>query len=128
MLSSFFLQLYLFFFFNFSRIQLKNFFFFSGHAMQYTGSWFPTWLLTQLLSHVRLFCKPMDCSPTEGQARTRVGCHFLLQGIFLTQKLNPRLLHCQADSLPLVPFGKPLGSPTRDQTHSPLPESGSSVP
>ena len=25
----------------------------------------------------------------------RVGCHFLLQGIFLTQGLNPGLLHCR---------------------------------
>ena len=25
---------------------------------------------------------------------TGVGCHFLLQGIFLTQGSNPRLLHC----------------------------------
>ena len=32
---------------------------------------------------------------------TWVGCHFLFQGIFLTQGLNPCLLHCQADSLPL---------------------------
>ena len=30
-----------------------------------------------------------------------VGCHFLLQGIFLTQGLNPSLLHWQAESLPL---------------------------
>ena len=29
---------------------------------------------------------------------TRVGCHFLLQGIVPTQKLNPHLLHWQADS------------------------------
>ena len=28
-----------------------------------------------------------------------VGCHFLLQGIFLTQGLSLCLLHCQADSL-----------------------------
>ena len=38
-----------------------------------------------------------------------VGCHFLLQGIFLTQGSNPCLLHpvhCQADALPLVPPGK----------------------
>ena len=28
-------------------------------------------------------------------------CHFLLQGIFQTQGLNPRLLHWQTDSLPL---------------------------
>ena len=32
---------------------------------------------------------------------TGVGCHFLLQGIFLTQGLNPHLLHWQSDSLPL---------------------------
>ena len=30
-----------------------------------------------------------------------VGCHFLLQGIFLTQASNLCLLHWQADSLPL---------------------------
>ena len=39
---------------------------------------------------------------------TEVGCHFLLQGIFLTQGLNPRLLlllHWQADSLPLSQLG-----------------------
>ena len=37
---------------------------------------------------------------------TGVGCHFLLQGIFPTQGLNSPLLcllHCQVDSLPLVP-------------------------
>ena len=41
---------------------------------------------------------------------TRVGWHFLLQGIFLTQGSNPRLLsllHWQVGSLPLVPPGKP---------------------
>ena len=41
---------------------------------------------------------------------TGVGCHSLLQGIFPTQGLNPRLLdllHWQAGSLPLVPTGKP---------------------
>ena len=35
---------------------------------------------------------------------TRVGCHFLLQGVFLIQALNPHLpplLHWQVDSLPL---------------------------
>ena len=32
---------------------------------------------------------------------TGVGCHFLLQGIFPTQRLNPHILHWQADSLPL---------------------------
>ena len=39
-----------------------------------------------------------------------MGCHALLQGIFVTQELNPNilhLLHWQVDSLPLVPCGKP---------------------
>ena len=39
-----------------------------------------------------------------------MGCHFLLQGIFLTQGLNSRLLrllHWQADSLPLSHLGSP---------------------
>ena len=31
---------------------------------------------------------------------TEVGCHFLLQGIFLTQESNPGSLCCRADSLP----------------------------
>ena len=40
-----------------------------------------------------------------------VGCHFLLQGIFLTQGSNQWLLvlqHWQAGSWPLAPPGKPL--------------------
>ena len=40
---------------------------------------------------------------------TGVGCHFLRQRTFLTQGLNPSLLHLlhwQADSLPLAPPGK----------------------
>ena len=39
---------------------------------------------------------------------TGVGCHFLLQGVFLTQELNPSLLHWQVDSLPLTSPGSPL--------------------
>ena len=39
---------------------------------------------------------------------TGVDCHFLLQGIFLTQGWNPHLLYWQADSLPPVPPGKPM--------------------
>ena len=41
---------------------------------------------------------------------TGMGCHCLLQGIFLTQGSNPHLLHLlhwQVDSLPLAPPGKP---------------------
>ena len=37
-----------------------------------------------------------------------LGCHALLQGIFLTQGLNLCLLHWQADSLPLVHLGSSL--------------------
>ena len=39
-----------------------------------------------------------------------LGCHFLLQGIFLIQGSNLHLLHLlhwQASSLPLAPLGKP---------------------
>ena len=38
---------------------------------------------------------------------TGVGCHFLLQGIFLTQGSNPGVLHWQVDSLPLSHLGSP---------------------
>ena len=57
------------------------------------------------LQSARLLC-PRD-SPGKN---TRVGCHALLQGIFLTQGSNPcllHLLHWQAGSLPLAPPGKP---------------------
>ena len=56
-----------------------------------------------------------DCS-VHGDSpgkNTGVGCHALLQGIFLTQGSNPCLLcllHWQ-DSLPLVPPGKPSHYP-----------------
>ena len=36
-----------------------------------------------------------------------LGCHFLLQGIFPTQGLNPHLLHWQVGSLPLSHPGGP---------------------
>ena len=63
----------------------------------------------KLLSSVLTLCDPMDCSlpgfSVHGIFQARVlewvGCHFLLQGIFLTQGLNPRLLHWQAGCLPL---------------------------
>ena len=58
-------------------------------------------------SHVRFFCNPMVAWNSPGK-NTGVGCHALLQGIFLTQALNPHLLcllHWQAGSLLLVPPG-----------------------
>ena len=43
-----------------------------------------------------------------------VGCHFLLQGIFLSLGSNPHLLQCQMDSLPL----NHLGSPTEGLSYT----------
>src|SRR5574337_32067 len=61
-------------------------------------------------------CDSMDCSSTRllcaldfPGKNTGVGCHFLLQGIFLTQGSNLHLLHLlhwQVDSSPLAPLGK----------------------
>ena len=49
--------------------------------------------------------------------KTGVGCHFLLQGIFLTQGSNPCLLHLLAVSLPLSHQGNPSQVYTYLQTH-----------
>ena len=60
-------------------------------------------------------CNLMDCSlpsscPQNFSGKnTRVGCRFLLQGIFLTQGSNPyllHLLHWQTDPLPLHHLGR----------------------
>ena len=47
-------------------------------------------------------CNPVNCSPPGSSVHgdspgknTGVGCHALLQGIFLTQGLNPGLPHCR---------------------------------
>ena len=71
-------------------------------------------LHVQSFSRVWL-CNCMDCSllgsSVHGDSsgkNTGVGCHVLLQGILLTQGLNPCLLcllHWQADSLPLSYLG-----------------------
>ena len=63
------------------------------------------------------FCNPMDYSPPGSFVHgidstgknTRVSCHFLLQGIFPTQRANPRLLHWQAGPLPPSHLGRPCG-------------------
>ena len=51
----------------------------------------------QSLQSCLTLCDPMDCSPpVHGDSpgkNTGVGCQALLQGIFLTQGLNPHLLH-----------------------------------
>ena len=61
-------------------------------------------------------CDPMDCSPPSSSVHgtffssknTGAGCHFFLQGVFLTQGSNRHLLHWQADSLPPSHLGSPL--------------------
>ena len=63
-----------------------------------------------MLSHfcnVQL-CNPMDCSPPDSSVHgnslgknTGVGCHALLQGIFLTWGLNQCLLHRRGILYPL---------------------------
>ena len=59
------------------------------------------WLVVQLLSRVRLL-RPLGRQPARVLCpwdspgkNTGVGCHFLLQGIFPNQELNPGLLHCR---------------------------------
>ena len=64
-------------------------------------------------------CDPMDYSPPGSSVHRNspgknieMGCHALLQGIFLTQGLNPCLLcplHWQVDSLPWHHVGSPYG-------------------
>ena len=58
-------------------------------------------------------CNPTDCSLPDSSVHgifsgksTGVGCHWLLQGIFLTQGSNPGLPHCRQTLLPSEPPGK----------------------
>ena len=82
-------------------------------------------------------CDPMDCSlpcfSVHGifpGKNTGVGCHFLLQWIFLTQGSNPGLLHCRQTLYPLSQSVSPvaLGSNgQRDWKRSvfiPIPKKG----
>ena len=62
-------------------------------------------------------CNPMDCSPpgsfvlgdSPGK-NTGIRSHSLLQGIFLTQGLNPGLLHCRQILYHLSHQGNPASS------------------
>ena len=61
-------------------------------------------------------CNPVDCglpgSSVYGNSldkNTGVGCQLLLQGIFSTQELNPRLLHCRQIIYQLSCNGSPCG-------------------
>ena len=57
-------------------------------------------IIVKLLRRAQVFCDPVDCSPSGSSVHgifpgksTGVGCHFLLQGIFLAQGSNLCLLH-----------------------------------
>ena len=67
------------------------------------------------VSHVQLFATPWTVAHQSTRSlwllrpldfpgkSTGVVCHFLLQGIFLTQGSNPGLPHCRQDALPSEP-------------------------
>ena len=66
------------------------------------------------LSRARLFATPWTVACTKSLhpweflgKSTRVGCHFLLQGIFLTQGSNPGLPHCRQTLYRLSHQGSP---------------------
>ena len=76
------------------------------------SEWIKGWMkwdmtLSTLCIHLQIcLCNhPYKLKDLPGK-NTEVGCHFLLQGFFSTQGLNPHLLHCrpsvasQAESLP----------------------------
>ena len=92
----------------------------SGHKNAQCIAAFPlcVYMYTELLFPT--LCNPMDCSPPGSCSwdfpgkNTGVGCHFLLQEIFLTQGSDSHLLHLlhwQVDSLPLSYLGSPDFSP-----------------
>ena len=69
-----------------------------------------------MLGHVRQTLWPVDCQAPLSVGFPRqedgVGCHFILQGIFPIQGLNPQLmllLHWQVDSSQLSQLGSPKG-------------------
>ena len=83
----------------------------SSQGIYWARSWF---LLSEVksFSRVQLFATPWTVAfqalLSIGLSRqyTGVDCHFLLQGIFPTQGLNPGLSHCRQDTLPSQPPGK----------------------
>ena len=62
--------------------------------------------VSSCFSHVPLFATPLSMGFSRQEYWS--GFQALLQGIFPTQGLNPRLLHWQVDSLPLAPPVKPV--------------------
>ena len=78
------------------------------------GGWVQS---SQLCCHVRLFATPWTIAPrlplpmrfSRQEYWRGLGCHFILQGSFLTQGLNQSLLHCSRFFTT-----KPPGKPTSE--------------
>ena len=96
-----------------------------GHSCESNTVPAPEWLISYWKTHFLRGCVLMSdslrphglqsirllCAQDSPGKNTGVGCHFLLQGIFPTQRSNPcllGLLHWQANSLPLCHLGRPL--------------------
>ena len=98
-----------------SRPQIKNQSAY-GNSLERAVGHIHACMRVQSFQSCLTLCDPTDCSPPGSFVHedspgknTGVGCHFLLQGIFLTQGSNQHLLillHWQVDSLPLAPPGK----------------------
>ena len=77
-------------------------------SCKYTASTWAQWVSTYMFNYNAWdFVLSLQFLNTN----TGKGCHFLLQGIFPTQRSNPHLLHLlhwQACSLPLCHLGSPL--------------------
>ena len=67
------------------------------HLLHYRLILYPLSHLGMLFSDqlCPILCDPMVCPWNSLGKNTGVGCHSLLQGIFLTQESNPGLLHCR---------------------------------
>ena len=70
----------------------------SGHTLPCSEPWY------SVAQNCPILCNPMDCHPPGPSVHEifpskniGLGCHFLLQGIFPTQRLNPHLMHWQLD-------------------------------
>ena len=83
------------------------FFLFWSLLLQWKWKWSCSVVSDSLRPHELLptrLLHPWNCP---GKS-TGVGCHFLLQGIFLTQGSNPGLLHCRQTLYHLSHLGSPL--------------------
>ena len=77
------------------------------------------WGQTESLSVCLTLCYPMGCSLPDSSPwnspgeNTGVSSHFLLQGIFPTQGVEPRSPTLQTDSFPSEPAGRPKNTGMR---------------